>query len=191
MNKTKSLIFDAAIEVFSEKGYRGATMDDIALQAGLAKGTLYYNFKSKEEIFNYVVEEGLSILKNEIEEVRKSKEDVRERIRAILEVQINFVLRYTSFFEVVISQIWGKDERQETLRTKVNDYIGEIKKDLDEAMQAGIIEKNDISFTAYYIFGGLCGVAVYDSLTDKKYYDEEVIEKTMNFIRNGIQAKKN
>lgn len=57
MNKTKNLIFKSAIKIFSESGYRGATMDDIAANAGLVKGTLYYHFKSKEEIFNFIVEE--------------------------------------------------------------------------------------------------------------------------------------
>ena len=50
MNNTKKLIFEAAINIFSNCGYNGATMDDIALKAGVAKGTLYYHFKSKEEI---------------------------------------------------------------------------------------------------------------------------------------------
>ena len=50
MNKTKRLIFYSAIKIFSDLGYRGATMDEIASNAGLAKGTLYYHFTSKEEI---------------------------------------------------------------------------------------------------------------------------------------------
>lgn len=40
MNRTKKLIFESAIRIFSDCGYRGATMDDIASNAGLAKGTL-------------------------------------------------------------------------------------------------------------------------------------------------------
>ena len=62
MNRTKRLIFDSAIRIFSDCGYRGATMDDIASNAGLAKGTLYYHFTSKEEIFNFIVEEGIQKL---------------------------------------------------------------------------------------------------------------------------------
>ena len=54
MNNTKKLIFEAAIKVFSECGYNGAIMDDIASRAGVAKGTLYYHFASKEEIFKFV-----------------------------------------------------------------------------------------------------------------------------------------
>ena len=64
MNKTKNLIFESAIKTFSESGYRGATMDDIASNAGLAKGTLYYNFASKEEIFNFIVDSYNSLCNN-------------------------------------------------------------------------------------------------------------------------------
>jgi AcrR family transcriptional regulator len=52
MNKTKNTIFEAAIKVFSSNGYNGATMDDIALNAGVAKGTLYYHFKSKKKFLS-------------------------------------------------------------------------------------------------------------------------------------------
>ncbi len=46
--KQRTWFFKSAIKIFSESGYRGATMDDIAANAGLVKGTLYYHFKSKE-----------------------------------------------------------------------------------------------------------------------------------------------
>ena len=51
MSKTKQGILNSAIKVFSTKGYDGATMDDVAIVGGVAKGTLYYHFKSKEELF--------------------------------------------------------------------------------------------------------------------------------------------
>ena len=55
MNRTKKAIFEAAINVFATSGYNGSTVDEIASKANVAKGTLYYNFKSKEEIFNFVI----------------------------------------------------------------------------------------------------------------------------------------
>ncbi len=71
MNRTKKLIFESAIRIFSDCGYRGATMDDIASNAGLAKGTLYYHFTSKEEIFNFIVEEGIQILQDQVLDIQK------------------------------------------------------------------------------------------------------------------------
>ena len=50
-NITKSRICDAAVELFSQKGYDLTSMDEIATVANVAKGTLYYQFKSKGAIF--------------------------------------------------------------------------------------------------------------------------------------------
>lgn len=48
-------VLDAALEVFCEKGFAAARMDDIAARAGVAKGTLYLYFPSKDEIFRALV----------------------------------------------------------------------------------------------------------------------------------------
>lgn len=73
MSNTKSLIFKSAIKIFSKNGYNGATMDAIATDAGVAKGTLYYHFKSKEEIFKYIIQEGMNIVKKEIEDITNNE----------------------------------------------------------------------------------------------------------------------
>ena len=56
MNKTKKAIFNAAIKVFSIEGYDSATVDEIASEAGVAKGTLYYNFQVEGESCREIVE---------------------------------------------------------------------------------------------------------------------------------------
>ena len=52
----KARIVQAAAEVFSQKGFSGTVMSDIAIQAGIGKGTIYEYFKSKEELFFSVFE---------------------------------------------------------------------------------------------------------------------------------------
>ena len=47
----RAAILDAALRVFGQYGYRRTTMDDIAREAGIAKGTIYLSFASKEEVF--------------------------------------------------------------------------------------------------------------------------------------------
>lgn len=44
-------LLDAALRVFSERGYHGATIEDIAEESGLSNGAVYYNFRNKEELF--------------------------------------------------------------------------------------------------------------------------------------------
>ena len=51
-------ILDGALDVFKSKGLDGATMDEIASVAGFGKGTLYYYFESKEEVFSAILQQG-------------------------------------------------------------------------------------------------------------------------------------
>ena len=55
-DERRQLLLDAALDEFYERGFAAARMDDIAQRAGLSKGTLYLYFKSKEDLFNGLVE---------------------------------------------------------------------------------------------------------------------------------------
>ena len=55
-SKRKDQIIEAAAQIFSQKGYSGAIMADIAIQANIGKGTIYEYFKSKEDLFFAVFE---------------------------------------------------------------------------------------------------------------------------------------
>src|SRR5215831_10591841 len=55
-------IVDAALEVFSEKGFAAAKLDDIARRAGISKATLYLYFETKEEIFRAVARAAVASL---------------------------------------------------------------------------------------------------------------------------------
>lgn len=53
---TRELLLDAAIEVFAEKGYHGASLDDVADVAGFTKGAVYSNFTRKSDLFRALLE---------------------------------------------------------------------------------------------------------------------------------------
>ena len=186
MNRTKRLIFDSAIRIFSDCGYRGATMDDIASNAGLAKGTLYYHFTSKEEIFNFIVEEGIQILQNQVLEVQKEEIGPIEKLVKISEIQLRFLYGYTDFFKVVMSQLWGHEKRQDELREKIRNYIKEIEVNIKKAMEMNEIEQGDSEFMSYEFFGTLCSAAVYESIHIDKVELEKIIESTVKFTLKGL-----
>jgi TetR/AcrR family transcriptional regulator len=186
MNKTKNLIFESAIKIFSESGYRGATMDDIAANASLAKGTLYYHFKSKEEIFNFIVEEGLKILQNQVIEIQEMDMSPIEKLIKICKIQLTFLYGYTDFFKVVMSQLWGNESRQDELRQKIRTYISEIEINIKSAMENGQIEKGDVELIAFQFFGSLCSSAIYESIHIEKVNLEDIIDSTIKFTLKGL-----
>jgi len=58
--QTRRHLLDAAREVFGRRGFHGASLEEIAEAAGYSKGALYYNYRTKEELFLALLEERLS-----------------------------------------------------------------------------------------------------------------------------------
>lgn len=54
---SRTALLDAAASVFAAKGYSGATVEEVVAAAGLSKGTFYWNFKSKEDLFQTLLNE--------------------------------------------------------------------------------------------------------------------------------------
>lgn len=187
MNKTKKLIFESAIKVFSRNGYTGATMDQIAANAGVAKGTLYYHFKSKEEIFKYIIKEGMNIIRNSIETITKNETNPINKLRTVCKLQLSLVYENRDFFKVVMSQIWGQELRQHELRDSVKEYIGFIEKSLKEAVNSGFIKDQDTNFMAYTFFGTVCSAVVYELINVDNLDINKVVDKLTHYIFKGIE----
>lgn len=66
-------LLDAALEVFGEKGFAGAKLDEVAKKAGVAKGTVYLYYPNKEELLKSVVREHVSPIVKEVSLAQQSK----------------------------------------------------------------------------------------------------------------------
>ncbi|KXG11405.1 Fatty acid metabolism regulator protein [Anoxybacillus sp. P3H1B] len=94
MNK-KETIIRAAMKLFAQKGYHATSMQEIAEQSGMAKGSLYNYFKSKEEIAVSIFRYHYEILFRKIFEVSQDKNlSARERFEKQLCIQIEEFIRH-------------------------------------------------------------------------------------------------
>lgn len=189
MKNTKQSIMEAAITVISEKGYLGATMDDIAARAGVAKGTLYYHFKTKEELFNYIVSEGLSLVKEEIDKSVSKETDIINKFKLLCFMQLKIIYENRDFFKVIMSQLWGIELRQTELRAAVKNYISYLETYIQEAIREKVINIEDSHLLAYTFFGIMTSVTVYELLNEKEFDSITEAEKIINYTLNGIGIK--
>lgn len=153
MHKTKRAIFDKSMELFADKGYNDTSVEEITAVAGIAKGTFYYHFSSKEEVFNFLIDEGMKLLMNNIEiKTNKAKNSIG-KIKAIILIQIKIVIKYENFIRLVLSEMWGKDKRSLKCRQSILDYINAIEKVVQEGIDTNEIKGKDAETIAYNIFG--------------------------------------
>ncbi|MGL5243709.1 MAG: TetR/AcrR family transcriptional regulator [Sarcina sp.] len=189
MNKSKKAIFQAAIKVFSTSGYNGSTVDEIAAEANVAKGTLYYNFKSKEEIFNFTISKGLEIWEENLREIKEDSINPIEKLKKICRVQLTLLYNNKDFFKLIFSQLWGQENRQFELRLRVVRYIKGIEDILEDANLEGLINDGNVALMAHTFFGSLSSAAVYEFLNLEKVDLEDVIDSFTNICLNGIVKK--
>ncbi|WP_172844416.1 TetR/AcrR family transcriptional regulator [Tumebacillus algifaecis] len=180
MRKSKmSLIFQAAIDVFSEKGFDKATMDDIATRANVAKGTIYYHFKSKEELFFFLVEEGVELLRDGVEAKLLPEMDPKEKLEVIVREQINFFGQYRDFCVILLREAWGGEERQLEFRKMIRSYMYLIENVITEGIESGDFHPVNPENAGAGIFGMLA-ISALHILLGKKQYDEEALFLDMN-----------
>ena len=144
MNKTKRKIFETSMKLFAEKGYESTSIEEITATVGVAKGTLYYHFSSKEEIFNFLVEEGMKLLKNSIQIKTAKLDNSIDKIKAIILIQVKVLKKYENLITIVLSQIWGTEERNTTCRRYVMDYIKTVEKIIKEGIRTAIVGKPNV-----------------------------------------------
>ncbi len=187
MNKTKRKIFETSMKLFAEKGYDATSIEEITATVGVAKGTLYYHFSSKEEIFNFLVEEGVKLLKNSITIKTEKLENSIDKIKAIVLIELKVLVKYENFMTIILSQIWGTGERSRICKKHVFEYIAQIQEIVEEGIKKGEIIESDPNVVASGIFGFACSSLIYKLRTSKNI---EVPELFAEINRTFIEKLK-
>ena len=126
MNKTKRRIFKTAIKLFAEKGFDNAGIEEITAVSGVAKGSLYYHFETKEEIFDTLLDSGFKLLENSCEIKFRHKETAREKLDAMILILIKVVVLYEEFASVVISNSLCDNERGIKCQNEIANFCKKI-----------------------------------------------------------------
>ncbi|MFT9850230.1 TetR/AcrR family transcriptional regulator [Aneurinibacillus sp. REN35] len=154
--KTKELIFQGALKAFANKGFNETTMEQIAEICGVAKGTLYYNFKTKEDLYIFVMESGVqnftTMIQDYIDVV--PKEDFRERVIRLIEAHLDFFQNEQDFCRMLLSRSWGTQDRHHTIRHVLQRYFVLLENEIQAAKDNGQLPAElDVRVVASSLFG--------------------------------------
>lgn len=186
MNKTKRKIFETSMKLFAEKGYDATSIEEITATVGVAKGTLYYHFSSKEEIFNFLVEEGMKLLKNSIEIKTSKFDNAIDKIRAIILIEIKVLAKYEHIITIILSQFWGTGTRNIACKSYVLDYIKTVENIIEEGMKKGELPQGNTKILASTIFSLTYSILVYKAQNEKSLDIQELYSEYQNVIIKGL-----
>jgi TetR/AcrR family fatty acid metabolism transcriptional regulator len=151
----RSLITEAAIEVFAEKGFRQARVSDIAEKAGVADGTIYLYFKNKEDVLLSIFEEKMDQMLAGLGERLEGAESPEERIRRFARFHFEQVRTHRAAAEVLqvelrLSHKFLKEYRPEKLWA----YLGVFGAIVREGQESGVFRRDLDPFISMWAFFG-------------------------------------
>lgn len=152
---TKQVLFSAAMELFGERGFTGTTVDEIVERAGVAKGTVYYHFKSKADLVEALIVQHLEPLAARFLEVVAESPSPPEQLAALVRAQLEFIRDDYSFAKLLIGEMWREDRMwSEALDLLWDNAISVMVGVVEAGMASGDFgSENDARLSASAIFG--------------------------------------
>ncbi len=192
MDNTKEKILNVATRIFSRFGFYKTSMDEIARTAHKAKGSLYYHFASKEELFTEVVALELKNLKKELAMVVTDPElDAQEKIKKYLLTRMAVLYKAANYHETLKADFFEHFEFVDHLRSDLDHWEKEqLKNIIKQGIEAGVFadQSNKIDVLLDVFIMVLKGLEIPFFLQNK--YDElsPHFDDLINILIKGMAA---
>lgn len=188
----RSEILEAALNLFSKKGFDGATVDEIAAKAGVGKGTIYLYFRTKEAIFWTGVEEGLSRLQRLFEQIAREK-DYLEQLRQMIRVFFDFVENNQDLFKILYKEhtnLPKKDDVRNRLfqiHLDIQQYVTCL---IQEGIAQNILRQGEPKYFSAAFIGILSQLAFHWLLNDRAESLSAMEDTALTLLLTGIKNEK-
>ncbi|MEV0456487.1 TetR/AcrR family transcriptional regulator [Catellatospora methionotrophica] len=161
---TRQKLFEATMALIAEQGFSDTTVDQIAERAGVAKGTVYYNFASKSVLFEELLRYGVGLLTADFQAAVDGREP-KAAVDALVRAELAFIQRYRSFAQLLLSEMWRTNrDWQQTLRLLREEAVAVIAATLRAGVDSGDFAPDlDVRLSASALFG-VCLVVALDWL---------------------------
>lgn len=190
-------IQEAALRVIARKGMAAATMQDIAEEAGVAKGTIYLYFRDRDELVERTLEDAIAELQARIGVSLESDMPFDEKIRAIITAKFAFFREHRDFFRLYLSLRMPEGSPQQQRRHKracAPQYRSRVEQMADvlrKAMNDGEIRTTDAYRAALFVIEGSTAI-VLERLNEEHPPDEaDDVNFVVDFVLGGLGARKN
>ncbi|MEU1532791.1 TetR/AcrR family transcriptional regulator [Streptomyces fagopyri] len=156
---TRQKLYEAAVTLIAEQGFSATTVDEIAERAGVAKGTVYYNFASKAVLFEELLRHGVGLLTASLREAAERTEREGgtrvDSLDAMIRAGLVFMDRYPAFTQLYVAEVWRTNRAwQSTLMVVRREAVAVVEDVLRAGVAGGeLSDEIDIPLTAAALVG--------------------------------------
>ncbi len=186
----KSEILEQAQKLFQQFGLKKTTMDEIAAACGKAKSTLYYYFKSKEEVFDEVIDLELKSLRILIKEKMDTVSSIRDKVMTYFLEFHKEVLNKLNLYRIVKHELANKAFDQIQFYRIMNFEKAYMVRILEDGYDTGEfvnVDKDNIPWFAELLLAAFFGIVRYSIETDQGF-DQKKLELAIQVLIPKIVA---
>ncbi len=190
MENKQDRILNAAFEKFKKYGFLKTTVEEIARQAQVGKGTIYFYFKSKEDILLALVDREMAEGFTKIARAMSDEPEISAKLRKMLEVTVDYFHNNELVSKVmamdqgfVLSVITKKNKELQQLS------ISWVKTLLDQGKNEGVFRDIDTEKVAYILDSLIRSFHYLHYLGLEKYKPEDVVGSVFDLISRGIETR--
>ena len=188
----KSEIARVAIQLFSEKGFENATLQNIADAAGVGKGTIYHYFKSKFDILKQIVTELLNEFNSAIESAVFDEGDPEAQIFSLFDQTIDWSLRVENILIVYLELILMNQRNNtygdflEDIRNLLADYRAWMLEIIESGIKMGRFRDDiDVKSLSIFLVASMDGLFLH-YLFDNRNFDLKAV--TESFLKTFFKG---
>ena len=188
-------IQEATIRVISRKGIAAATMQDIADEAGVAKGTIYLYFRDRDELVERTFDNVITDLHQRIDATLAAEGPFEARLRSSIRTIFEFFRDNREFFRLYTAHRFpeGTPQQQRRQSRQCSVYRTRMEKlagDLEAAMDVGEVRRMDSRRLAMFISEGINSVVIERVMDETAPPIESDVDLITSVIFDGIQAQR-
>ena len=180
-------ILDAALQVFSRRSYRDASVDEIAGASGTSKGGVYFHFPNKEAIFLALLDRTAERLRDKIESALAAHQDPVARADAALLTVLRTFAKHRALARLFMVEALGAGREFHRRMAEIRaEFAAVIQRQLDEAVRQEIIKPIDTEVAARAWFGALNEVITGWVLSGRAEHLEDKYEALRPILMHSV-----
>ena len=182
---TRTRILEAAVRVFAEKGYHETRMDDIVSASNTSKGSIYFYFPGKQEIFFGLIETFTGLLENRLKEAIDSQVHGSDQVDFALTASLQLFRQYRTLAKIVLVQAVGLGAAFEERRRAINDrFAAIIQARIEKGIQDDSLPTQNAELAARAWVGALNEIVIHWIYTGTPDLDTSIPEIKAFLLRS-------
>ncbi len=184
---TRKKILDAAMDVFSDKGYTAALIDDIAERSDTSKGAFYFHFPSKRAIFQALLTTLVQRLVDDVEQAIDKQTGALAKIEAAIDTVLSTFTRHEKATRLLLVEATGLGKAfDQEIHHAHEQFAKLIARHLQAAVDDGSIPPIPVMLTAYAWFGAIYEVLFMTLLSPEKKSLESLTTPLRDMLLRSI-----